>query len=130
MRRVLKYTGIGILITSFIVISYYSYVVFEARQYTQSTVLVDIQNSQWRPLNGEPKAFDMKSNELNDRQKTIIIKVQDPGFYNHHGIDLSTPGGGLTTISQAIVKKLYFEKFTPGIGKIKQSIIARFVVDG
>jgi membrane peptidoglycan carboxypeptidase len=130
MRSVFKYTGIGILVTFFIVIAYYSYLVFEARRYTQRTVLEDIKNSQWRPPNGEPKVFDIKSNELSDRQKTILIKVQDPGFYHHHGIDLSTPGGGLTTITQAIVKKLYFEKFAPGIGKIKQSIIARFVVDG
>ena len=35
----------------------------------------------------------------------------------------------MTTITQAIVKKLYFENFKPGIAKIKQTLIARFVVN-
>lgn len=130
MRKILKYIEIisfSIFVTIF---TYYTYAVFEARDYTQHVILEDIKKNQWRPLNGDPEQFDVGSGELTERQRKILIKVQDPGFYNHHGIDLSTPGAGLTTITQAIVKKLYFEKFTPGIAKIKQSIIARFVVDG
>ena len=129
MCRVFKYTGLVALIFFIAVLIYYSYAVYEARRYTQRIILQDIQKSQWRSLNGEPKKFDIESSELTERQRKILVKVQDPGFYNHHGIDLSTPGAGLTTITQAIVKKLYFEKFTPGIAKIKQSIIARFVAD-
>lgn len=66
---------------------------------------------------------------MSERQTEIIIKVQDPGFYSHNGIDFSTPGNGLTTITQAITKKLYFNDFKPGIAKLKQSIIAKFVAD-
>ena len=129
MVKNLKKVGliaIGILLLG---LAYGVYTVFQARAYTQSIVLKDLRQSQWRPFNGQPKSFDISSGALDERQKEIVIKVQDPGFYLHHGIDLSTPGAGLTTITQAIVKKLYFENFTPGIAKIKQSLIARFVVD-
>jgi len=130
MRKVSKYIGIISLFVILTVFSYYSYSVFKARRYTQRVILTDIQENQWRSLNKEPKKNEIKSSDLTDRQRKILIEVQDPGFYNHHGLDLTTPGAGLTTITQAIAKKLYFEKFTPGFAKIKQSIIARFVIDG
>lgn len=47
--------------------------------------------------------------------------VQDPGYLEHGGIDLSTEGAGLTTISQSVSKRLGFEEFRPGIGKIRQT---------
>ncbi|PKK88037.1 MAG: hypothetical protein CVV64_20515 [Candidatus Wallbacteria bacterium HGW-Wallbacteria-1] len=70
--------------------------------------------------------FDISN--LSKRQIDILLKVQDPGFYNHKGVDFQTPGNGLTTISQSIVKKMFFENFKPGIQKIKQTLIAKFVV--
>ena len=76
------------------------------------------------------RKFEIDSHDLSKRQKEILLKVQDPGFYDHSGIDLWTPGAGLTTITQAIVKKLYFNDFKSGIAKIKQSLIARFAVNG
>ena len=53
-----------------------------------------------------------------------LLKVEDPSFYSHHGVDLMTPGAGYTTITQALVKQLYFEHFKPGFAKLKQSLIA------
>ncbi|PIE10705.1 MAG: glycosyl transferase [Rhodobacterales bacterium] len=50
-----------------------------------------------------------------------LILVQDPGFWEHGGIDLATDGAGLTTISQSLAKRLGFEEFRPGIGKIRQT---------
>jgi membrane peptidoglycan carboxypeptidase len=129
MMNFLKYTGIILLVIIFGVSAYYVYSMQEARKYTQEIISLDIENSQWRHPNGMIKKFDIFSHDLSKRQTEILIKVQDPGFYNHKGIDLSTPGAGLTTITQAIVKKLYFDKFKPGIAKIKQSLIARFVVN-
>ena len=41
----------------------------------------------------------------------------------------STPGTGITTISQGLVKIYYFDDFKPGIQKIKQTLIARFAFD-
>lgn len=108
---------------------YYMFSLQTSRTYTHETITLDMQKSQWRDLNGTVRKFEILSHDLSTRQKDILIKVQDPGFYHHNGIDLSTPGAGLTTITQAIVKKLYFRKFKPGLAKIKQSLIARFVVN-
>ena len=58
---------------------------------------------------------------LTAQQLKTLIKVQDPGFYDHDGIDFSSKGAGLTTLTQSLAKRLGFEKFTPGIGKIRQS---------
>jgi membrane carboxypeptidase/penicillin-binding protein len=44
-------------------------------------------------------------------------------------VDLRTPGAGLTTITQSLVKKLYFREFKPGIRKVKQTLIARHALD-
>jgi membrane peptidoglycan carboxypeptidase len=53
-----------------------------------------------------------------------LLTVEDPHFYTHDGIDLSTPGAGITTITQALVKLYYFHPFKPGIAKLRQSLIA------
>lgn len=55
-----------------------------------------------------------------DRLKQLIL-VQDPGYFEHRGIDLSTDGAGLTTLSQSLSKRLGFDEFRPGIGKIRQT---------
>lgn len=47
--------------------------------------------------------------------------MEDPGFAEHDGVDFSTPGAGLTTITQSAAKRLAFETFRPGIGKIRQT---------
>src|SRR5262249_20379615 len=58
-----------------------------------------------------------------------LITVEDPNFYHHHGTDDETPGAGQTTITQGLVKRLYFEHFRPGFAKIEQSLIAGYVLD-
>ncbi|KAB2681032.1 glycosyl transferase [Brucella pseudintermedia] len=50
-----------------------------------------------------------------------MLKVEDPNFANHTGVDFSTPGAGATTITQSAAKRLAFEEFHPGIGKIRQT---------
>jgi hypothetical protein len=50
-----------------------------------------------------------------------LLTVQDPAFYRHAGIDFSTPGAGATTITQSLAKRLAFDRFRPGIGKIRQT---------
>jgi membrane peptidoglycan carboxypeptidase len=57
----------------------------------------------------------------------ILLAVEDPRFYSHPGVDLVTPGAGFTTITQALVKQLFFDGFRPGplgLGKLRQSLIA------
>ena len=53
-----------------------------------------------------------------------MLQVEDPGFYQHNGIDLSSPGAGLTSLTQALVKIHYFDDFKPGFAKYKQTILA------
>lgn len=67
--------------------------------------------------------------ELSPWQIQALLAVEDPDFYGHHGIDLHTPGAGLTTITQGLAKKLYFHPFKPGIRKLKLMLLARMVVD-
>lgn len=60
----------------------------------------------------------------------ILIKVEDPTFWKHRGVDLTTPGAGMTTITQGLVKLLYFPTgFQKGIAKIRQSLIAEYALD-
>ncbi|WP_426994616.1 transglycosylase domain-containing protein [Methylomonas sp. CM2] len=59
-----------------------------------------------------------------------LLAIEDPAFFEHHGVDLYTPGAGMTTISQGLVKLLYFpDGFQKGIAKIRQTLIARYAFD-
>lgn len=129
MKSLLKYSALSLIVTFISITAYYCYAIYSATGYTKRIIMTDLEQSQWRQPEGAPEKLEIVIHDLTDRQRDILIKVQDPGFYDHSGIDLSTPGAGLTTITQAIVKKLYFKKFKPGIAKIKQSLIAAFVVD-
>ncbi len=54
-----------------------------------------------------------------------LLAVEDPGFFHHSGIDVSTPGAGWTTITQGLAKDLYFDAFRPGpLAKLEQSLAA------
>ncbi|MEQ1763531.1 MAG: transglycosylase domain-containing protein [Pyrinomonadaceae bacterium] len=56
-----------------------------------------------------------------------LLTVEDPNFYQHNGVDLTTKGAGWTTITQAIVKAHFYEDFSPGFlrhRKVNQTIIA------
>jgi hypothetical protein len=63
---------------------------------------------------------------LGPERSAVLIKVQDPNFWSHHGVDLEAPLA--TTVTQSIVKKLYFDDFKAGFAKIEQSLIAYFAV--
>lgn len=68
--------------------------------------------------------------QIGARRVAMLLKVEDPGFFHHHGVDFSTPGQGATTMTQSLVKRLYFPGgFHPGFAKIEQSLVARFVFD-
>ncbi|HMK88970.1 MAG TPA: hypothetical protein VK446_04960 [Methylocystis sp.] len=63
---------------------------------------------------------------LSPEKLEILVKVQDPNFWSHGGVDWRAPLA--TTVTQSIVKKLYFKKFGPGIEKIEQTLVAYFAV--
>lgn len=98
---------------------YLAWIVYSARQYTLATVLPAYRSA----------SYPLALTDLSHRQIEILLKVEDPAFFEHGGVDLSTPGAGITTITQGLVKQLYFERFTPGIAKLKQTAIAAFALD-
>lgn len=50
-----------------------------------------------------------------------LLMVQDPGFRQHAGVDLTTAGAGITTVTQSLAKRVAFDAFRPGIAKIRQT---------
>jgi membrane carboxypeptidase/penicillin-binding protein len=65
---------------------------------------------------------------LTAAQLAAIVKVQDPAFFSHHGIEWPCPLT-TTTITQSLVKRLFFNPFRPGFQKLEQTMIAWLVVD-
>lgn len=119
MKRFLKYS-IGVVLLGLVCLSvYYAIVVFQARSYTTTTLAAHLAESR----------FPLQPEDLTKRQLKILLMVEDPAFFEHGGVDLSTPGAGLTTITQALVKIHYFKAFKPGPAKIKQTLIAYFALD-
>jgi len=53
-----------------------------------------------------------------------FLTVEDPNYFLHNGIDLTTAGAGLSTITQSLSKRFAFKKWQPGIKKIRQSTYA------
>ena len=58
---------------------------------------------------------------LSPRQQTILLQIEDPTFFTHHGLSL-TDGQGATTISSALVRDaLLVNGDLPGIKGVLQS---------
>lgn len=58
-----------------------------------------------------------------------LLAVEDPRFFYHNGVDYSTPGAGITTITQGIGKKFYFRPFKPGLAKFKLVLVSVFALN-
>ncbi|HJU76932.1 MAG TPA: transglycosylase domain-containing protein [Sphingomicrobium sp.] len=116
MRKALKAIGAvaALLLVSFI--AYESFAVWQAKQRTP------------RVLAFASKG-ELKLSDVEPRRIAMLLEVEDPNFYGHKGVDFSTPGAGMTSITQGLVKRFYFDRFRPGFAKIEQSLIARFVLD-
>jgi membrane carboxypeptidase/penicillin-binding protein len=68
--------------------------------------------------------------DLSPERLRFLLAVEDPRFFDHHGVDLETPGAGMTTITQGLVKLLYFpDGFHPGMAKVRQTLIAQHAFD-
>jgi len=57
-----------------------------------------------------------------------LLKVEDPTFWTNKGIDLSTPGAGMTSLSQALGKRIFFNGFEPGLAKGELMALTRFAL--
>jgi monofunctional glycosyltransferase len=66
-------------------------------------------------------AKGLGSYALGKDNRGLLLLVEDPTFETNNGTDFSTPGAGQTTITQSLSKRLAFDKFTPGIRKIRQT---------
>lgn len=116
----LKYTFVLLLLLIVSSSAYYANEIRLARQQTP-TLVAKAQQSYF-------KAVSIA--ELNPEQLKLLLAIEDPAFYNHRGVDLSTPGAGMTTITQGLVKILYYPKgFKQGIAKIRQTLIAQYALD-
>ncbi|MCY7279484.1 MAG: transglycosylase domain-containing protein [Sphingomonas bacterium] len=58
----------------------------------------------------------------------ILLAIEDPTFATNRGIDFSTPGAGLTTVSQSLGKRIFFEHFRPGFPKGELIVLTRFAL--
>jgi membrane carboxypeptidase/penicillin-binding protein len=119
IRKILAWSGkLGLLGAIFATV-YYASEVYSAYHYTNNEIL---------PLE-KSTDYPLQISSLTQRQLDILLTVEDPNFFEHHGVDITTPGRGITTITQSLVKHLYFDNFKSGIAKIKQTLIAHFVLD-
>jgi membrane carboxypeptidase/penicillin-binding protein PbpC len=72
----------------------------------------------------------LRLSDLSPERRSMLLAVEDPAFTRHHGVDLATPGAGMTTLTQGLVKLLYFpDGFQPGLAKIRQTLIAQYALD-
>jgi len=101
------------------VVVYYAWEIYEARVIKGRSYVESVLAS---------PAMVLQARDLGPSQLRILLTVQDPGFYQHQGVDFSTPGNGWTTLTQSVCKFLYFENFKPGLAKIKQTLLARFAL--
>jgi membrane peptidoglycan carboxypeptidase len=119
MKKLFRIFAISFLALFFCVSGYYIVETLKARRHTDKHVRKVLKSN----------AIKLDLEDLSERQLDILLAVEDPSFFEHNGMDLSTPGGGITTITQGLVKQFYFDKFKPGIAKIEQTLIAVFALD-
>ncbi len=70
------------------------------------------------------RAAGFGADTLGSERLGILLAVEDPTFWDHNGIDLTTPGAGLTTVTQSLAKRVAFDSFKPGFSKIRQTAYA------
>ena len=99
---------------------YYLWVIYDARNHTKSYVAEAY--AKW--------GSSVEASVLGSERISLLLAVEDPTFYSHRGVDLDTPGAGMTTLTQGLVKLLYYpDGFKPGIAKIRQTLIAQYALD-
>lgn len=111
MRKIIKITAAAVLLLFLAVLGYGAYGYFDAL--TDSKGLVTRAE---RLL-----AENLGGASLGEERYHQLLAVQDPTFEQHSGVDMTTPGAGITTVTQSLAKRVGFENFTPGIGKIRQT---------
>ena len=115
MRKALKFTGIVIGLLLALIIG--AILVSGGIGYMDARSDADTLRTRADALIAQGRGGDV----LGARYREILLAVEDPNFAGHSGVDLWTPGAGLTTITQSASKRLGFDRFRPGFGKIRQT---------
>ena len=119
MKRIARYSALALLLAIAIAAAYYAHAVVVAWRATPA-ILAEVTSS---------GAIELDLEDFPPGWLDALLAVEDPGFYRHHGIDLWSPGAGITTLTQGMVKYLYFEHFQPGLAKLEQTLIAVLALD-
>ena len=78
----------------------------------------------------ESGRIELRGSDPSAWQKCALLAIQDADFYEHRGVKRPFWKAFTdTSVTQAVVKHLFFERFKPGIRKIRQTLIARFALD-
>ncbi len=111
MMRILKYAGLVVVLVLVGLLGYGAKGYWDARSDAEGLrVRADAAIAEGRG-----------GDSLGAAHRAILLAVEDPNFSTHSGVDFSTSGAGLTTITQSAAKRLAFDEFRPGIGKIRQT---------
>jgi len=120
LARTVLFAMLGTLLLLAVIVGYYINEVRVARASTPALV-----QEAWK-LHGR----HLKHTDISLQRRSVLLAVEDTAFFRHRGVDLDTPGAGMTTITQGLVKLLYFpDGFKQGIPKIRQTLIAQYALD-
>lgn len=115
MRSIWKLSRLSLLVILACVAAYQGWQIIEARDDTPALITGVLRRAEALQT-AKPEHLD------------ILLLVEDPTFWTNDGTDFSTAGQGLTTLTQALAKRLYFERFTPGFRKLELILISKFVL--
>lgn len=115
MRSVGRLSGLFLLVLVISITAYESWQVIQARRDTPALLT--------RILSADKAIQAAKPEHLN-----ILLLVEDPTFWTNDSVDFSAAGQGLTTLTQALAKRIYFERFTPGFRKLELILISKFAL--
>jgi monofunctional glycosyltransferase len=73
-------------------------------------------------------AADPADVTLSPSRTAQLLRVEDPTFLTNHGVDFSSPGAGMTTLSQSLGKRIFFKHFRPGLRKGELIVLTRFAL--
>ncbi len=116
MGRIFKRIGLLLVIAVLGLAGYETWRVLEARAETRALIDARLAVAHDQGLTLSPERL------------AILLKVEDPTFFDNDGTDFETPGAGWTTLTQGLAKRLYFDRFTPGFEKIELILISRFAL--
>jgi membrane carboxypeptidase/penicillin-binding protein len=114
--RILAAIVLALIVALAAVAGYETWRVMDAREKTPALMAEALHN------------LDPQIARLGRARTEMLLKVEDPTFWTNDGIDLKTPGAGLTTLTQGLAKQLYFHPFKPGLQKIELMLFARFAL--